>query len=229
MAGQDVSGFMDFYSRESKYIMSAVMDILVLVPAFFWMRYLNKSGKAQTKEDSRLRGKTWLRLAILGILIQLGTDFVLNLMYFLLPAAMKSYTQTMESLGMFSPTFFSMLYTVVLAPVTEELLYRGLTMKILEKEFPFWAANILQALYFAAMHGQPVQSTYAFFIGIVLGYIVRKRKTLKASVICHFAVNLSGVLLGGVSVGSAGFFGGTVVLGLFLFITREKNNQETIS
>ena len=97
---------------------------------------------------------------------------------------------------MTEPTFLPLLYTIVLAPVTEELIFRGLSLKILEMEFPFWAANILQAFYFGTMHGNMVQGIYAFLSGMVLGYLVKRKGTLAAGILCHFGVNLSGVLLG---------------------------------
>ena len=109
---------------------------------------------------------------------------------------MESYSQVLENLGMDSPTVLSLIYTVLVAPVTEELIFRGLTLRILEGAFSFWAANILQALYFGIIHGNLVQGSYAFLAGMILGYLVRRKGTLAAGVLCHFGVNFSGILLG---------------------------------
>ncbi|MFQ6806449.1 MAG: lysostaphin resistance A-like protein [Lachnospiraceae bacterium] len=43
------------------------------------------------------------------------------------------------------------------APVVEELIYRGLTLKIFQKAFPFWAANVMQAALFGLMHMNLIQ------------------------------------------------------------------------
>ena len=83
-----------------------------------------------------------------------------------------------------------------MAPLAEELLFRGLTLRILEEAFPFWAANLLQALYFGLIHGNLVQGGYAFGAGMLLGYLVKKKGTLAAGILCHFGVNFSGVILG---------------------------------
>ena len=77
-----------------------------------------------------------------------------------------------------------------------ELIFRGLTLKILEKAFPFWAANILQALYFGIIHGNIIQSSYAFFAGLLFGSVMYKYKSLKYVIWCHFFVNFLGMVLG---------------------------------
>ena len=139
----------------------------------------------------------WLfLLAVAGLALQLLSGLYLRLVFAVFPEWLRYYTYVLENLGMTEPTFLPLLYTIVLAPVTEELIFRGLSLKILEMEFPFWAANILQAFYFGTMHGNMVQGIYAFLSGMVLGYLVKRKGTLAAGILCHFGVNLSGVLLG---------------------------------
>lgn len=113
----------------------------------------------------------------------------------ILPDFMNHYTEIMENLGMGSPTLLSVIYVVAVAPVTEELLTRGLCLGILKTSFPFWAANLIQAFYFGALHMNLVQGTYAFLMGLVLGYVAHRYGTLKASIYLHFIINLSGQLL----------------------------------
>ena len=135
-------------------------------------------------------------MLLAGLCLQLLSNLFLTLVFGIFPELMESYSQVLENLGMDSPTVLSLAYTVLVAPVTEELIFRGLTLRILEGAFPFWAANILQALYFGIIHGNLVQGGYAFLAGMVLGYLVKRNGTLAAGILCHFGVNLSGVLLG---------------------------------
>lgn len=138
----------------------------------------------------------WVGLALLGGAIQFCTSFALTGISGMFPQEMENYGNVMESLGMYSPTFFSVVYTMLLAPFVEELIFRGLTLKILEKAFPFWAANILQALYFGIIHGNIIQSSYAFFAGLLFGSVMYKYKSLKYVIWCHFFVNFLGMVLG---------------------------------
>ena len=140
---------------------------------------------------------------------------------------MEHYGQVMESLGMNKPSFWSALYVAVLAPVTEELIFRGLTLKLLQKAFPFNAANVIQAFYFAVIHGNLVQGLYAFAIGLLLGKIVRKYGTLKSSVLCHVAVNVSGLLLGSISMSLPAMAAGAVVLACLIVLLRDRDIIQT--
>lgn len=98
------------------------------------------------------------------------TDLILTGVAAGFPELMKSYSQVMDNLGMNSPTILSALYTLLLAPATEELIFRGLTLGILERAFPFWQANLLQAACFGLIHGNPVQGIYAFGAGLILAF-----------------------------------------------------------
>lgn len=135
-------------------------------------------------------------LVLAGLALQLLSNFLLTMIFTAFPELMESYSQVLENLGMYSPTVLSLLYTAAVAPLAEELLFRGLTLRILEEAFPFWAANLLQALYFGLIHGNLVQGGYAFGAGMLLGYLVKKKGTLAAGILCHFGVNFSGVILG---------------------------------
>lgn len=102
-----------------------------------------------------------------------------------------------ESIGEFfaKESFALILYSVILAPITEELAFRGVTLNHFKRAVPFWIANILQALLFGILHWNIVQGTYAFFIGIILGLVYKKYNSLYASIFLHFCVNLLGFLL----------------------------------
>ena len=139
-------------------------------------------------------------LLFLGLTLQLFFSLLLSGADMLFPKAMEEYGKVLENLGMLAPSFFSVLYTALLAPLAEEAVFRGLTLGILEKEFSFALANVFQAVLFAFMHGNAVQSSYAFVIGLLLGYLVKKYRTLWAGIWCHMAVNASGLLVGNLDI-----------------------------
>lgn len=89
-----------------------------------------------------------------------------------------------------------LLRLAVIDPLAEELCFRGVSLTALEcSGLPFWAANLVHAVLFAAFHFNIVQSAYAFVCALVLGGL-RQRDGLCSSVIAHCACNLSGVILG---------------------------------
>lgn len=96
-----------------------------------------------------------------------------------------------------------LLRLVVIDPFAEELCFRGVSLTALERHgLPFWAANLIQAVLFAAFHFNIVQSAYAFACGLVLGGL-RQRDGIASSAIAHCACNLSGVILGMILAGAA--------------------------
>ena len=89
-----------------------------------------------------------------------------------------------------------LLRLAVIDPLAEELCFRGVSLTALARRgLPFWAANLVQAVLFAAFHFNIVQSAYAFACGLVLGGL-RQRDGIGSSAIAHCACNLSGVILG---------------------------------
>lgn len=84
----------------------------------------------------------------------------------------------------------------VIDPVAEELCFRGVSLAALERRgLPFWAANLIQAVLFAAFHFNIVQSAYALVCALVLGGL-RQCDGIGGSIIAHCVCNLSGLLLG---------------------------------
>lgn len=221
------SGIMAYLEREYLYLISVAMNTVFLVPGFFWYRFLVKKEACTEPGKAVFHFRAWMRLLLLGLCLQLAVSLVLSGAEVLFPKTMEHYGQVMESLGMNKPSFWSALYVAVLAPVTEELIFRGLTLKLLQKAFPFNAANVIQAFYFAVIHGNLVQGLYAFAIGLLLGKIVRKYGTLKSSVLCHVAVNASGLLLGSISMSLPAMAAGAVVLACLIVLLRDRDIIQT--
>ena len=84
----------------------------------------------------------------------------------------------------------------MLAPIAEEIIFRGITFKLARKfTAKFWIANTIQALMFGIAHGNLVQGTYAFALGLVIGYIYRKFNSLWAAMLAHLTFNFAGTWL----------------------------------
>lgn len=194
--GADTGGFYSFLEINDTYCIYILMDALVLIPGVLWFRRLPAREEKKQGGFFGISPGGVLLLVLAGLALQLLSNFLLTMIFAAFPELMESYSQVLENLGMYSPTVLSLLYTAAVAPLAEELLFRGLTLRILEEAFPFWAANLLQAFYFGLIHGNLVQGGYAFGAGMLLGYLVKKKGTLAAGILCHFGVNFSGVILG---------------------------------
>lgn len=97
-------------------------------------------------------------------------------------------SEGLESLQTDPDNFSMFLYAGILAPITEEILFRGLvqrTMLPFGKKF----AILVSSLSFALFHGNLIQTPYAFVVGLVLGYVAAEHNIIWAMVL-HMINNL---------------------------------------
>ena len=87
------------------------------------------------------------------------------------------------------PTLPLFLGAVLIAPIAEELLFRGLLLRLLSGFGEGWAI-LLSALLFALAHGDLFQAPYALGAGVLLGYTATLGGGLFYPFAFHFLYNL---------------------------------------
>ena len=92
-------------------------------------------------------------------------------------------------------SLMSWLAAVVMAPVLEEIVFRGLVYTRLKKGMPTIVAAILASFVFGLCHGTAIWITYATALGLVMTWVFEKYKSLTASIIFHFSFNAMGLVL----------------------------------
>ena len=85
----------------------------------------------------------------------------------------------------------ALLSIVIIAPLFEEILFRGLIMNEFLKIMRPWAAIVLQAVFFGAAHFSVFQSSFALVVGIILGIIYFKTQSIKTVAACHGFFNFT--------------------------------------
>lgn len=135
---------------------------------------------------------------ILGLVLlvpgsQFTTSIIAAILSMIFPTWLEDYMNLIESAGLAGEVpLLMMIYSVILAPISEELIFRGVTLSIAKKAFPFWFANIIQAFFFGLFHMNPLQSCYTFILGLLLGYICEKGGSIYHVIFFHFLFNLWG-------------------------------------
>ena len=79
------------------------------------------------------------------------------------------------------------------APVAEELFFRGLVFRSLEKRWNRWWALGISSVVFGATHFEPLQFAALTAAGAVFGYLVIRTGRLGPAIVAHIAFNLSTV------------------------------------
>lgn len=82
----------------------------------------------------------------------------------------------------------------VMPAIFEELLFRKGIIGIIKNMSPKFAI-LISAFAFGLMHANIMQSIFAFLMGLMLGYIYVKTKSLKTCMAIHFINNLYGAIL----------------------------------
>jgi uncharacterized protein len=85
------------------------------------------------------------------------------------------------------------LLLVIIAPVTEELLFRGIILRGLLSRHRPAVAVVLSAFLFAALHCNPWQFLSASFFGMALGWFYLRTGSLGLCVLAHAFVNGLGI------------------------------------
>ncbi len=97
---------------------------------------------------------------------------------------------------------WSMLALVVLAPLFEELICRGLVLESLRARYGVFVAWFGSSLFFGVMHIQPQLAVNAFFVGLVLAFLYLRTDSLWVAVLLHAFNNAIAYLLLRVSGGT---------------------------
>lgn len=91
----------------------------------------------------------------------------------------------------------ALIVLLVVAPVLEELLFRGLLLRALALAMPGAAAIGLSAALFAAVHGNLFQLLPAFTAGVLFGWVYLATRSLFLPILAHMFWNAQPVLLSG--------------------------------
>jgi len=91
--------------------------------------------------------------------------------------------------------FTAILYTSVLAPVFEEIVFRGVFLRSFLARYPRWPAIAFSALLFGFAHLNIYQFSLAFPMGLLLGWLFERSHSLIPCITLHVAFNTAAVAL----------------------------------
>ena len=114
--------------------------------------------------------------------------FAIGMIVSLLPQNFGGYDEAIAYLNTGS-FWLKMLVIGIGAPLVEEFCVRGLCQNRLMRIAPPAVAIFLQAALFGVMHWNLVQSSYAFLLGLLLGWVYYRARTILAPILLHFFFN----------------------------------------
>lgn len=101
-----------------------------------------------------------------------------------------------ESLFDYVPLWVMFIMVVIVAPIVEELLFRGIILFPGDRLDPTWTRTIISAIFFGLIHGPTdVYTAYTYVgMGFIFAYASKRTKTVEAAMVYHFLNNLMGFL-----------------------------------
>ncbi|MCR5743429.1 MAG: CPBP family intramembrane metalloprotease [Lachnospiraceae bacterium] len=167
--------------------------VIQLVCIAIFIPMYAKDNKRFNIVHVRMNPVAYVLVFVLGMAAALFINGVLILsgLYSLL---VETYTETAEILlsGDLIATYIT---AVILAPVMEELMFRGLIYKKLRTYCIFSLAALLSSIYFGIFHMNFLQFLYATALGLFLAYAFERFKSVKAAILLHCGANFMATLL----------------------------------
>ena len=83
---------------------------------------------------------------------------------------------------------------IILGPFVEELMFRGVLLKMFGSAVGVVFSILITSLLFAVSHGNFVQAGYTFVLGLILGLVRYKSTSLWSAISLHAAFNIAGAV-----------------------------------
>ena len=123
----------------------------------------------------------WCVLAALGLLVP--SEWLQELMPALPNIAEETFDLIMKDR-------WGYVVVGLLAPLTEEMVFRGAVLKALLQWKPNpWVGIVISAVLFALIHMNPAQMPHAFLVGLLLGWMYYRTDSIVPGVVYHWVNN----------------------------------------
>lgn len=215
-----------FFGKFEKVAPYATFALGVLVKYFviiILLRWFSNKENGQ-RSKQRLNGRSFACVALLIIAFRMLFDNSLSLWISNIPMP-EFINQAFEELAI-SPIIL-ILSVAVVAPIYEEVIFRGILLKGMAKKLNPVIALVASALLFALVHLNIPQGINAFLLGLVIGFIYLKMGSIYLSIFAHFVNNFLALSLSSLFTliegkYAMGIHGMLLVVGVILLVVANK-------
>ena len=188
--GQVPTEFLDLFSGRFEKAVPYVIFVFGVFVKYYviiiLLKLLSNSRKEQ-KLKYHLNLMSFVFAALIIIAFRLVFDNSLTL--WVSKISMPDFiNEAFEELSV-SPIIL-ILSAAVVAPIYEEIIFRGILLKGMSKKINPIIALVVSALLFAIVHMNIPQGINAFLLGLVIGFIYLKTGSIYLSIFAHFINNI---------------------------------------
>ncbi len=179
-----INGFVTAFEGHHTMIIQNAIQTGMLLPMGIWMKTNSIRPQLQEGKDKILR--MILCVFISAALFSMSLNQLIDALH--LKSLSEEYIKVSNAL--FSPGKFQIILCVgILAPVFEEVLYRGILFGALRKRFSYLASALISSLFFGALHMNLIQFIYAAAMGYIFAYFYEKTRKLLYPILAHVFAN----------------------------------------
>ena len=167
-----------------------ISEAMLIVPTFFMLLF----SKEKVTEVLSIRKIKWS--TFFGVIAFTMASSPLVTLVNLVSQLFVENTITENSTQFLSLHPLLLIFFVgVLAPVCEEVVFRGAIFGGMKKEGNVFKAVMASGLLFGLLHMNINQASYAFVIGILLGFLVEATGSIFSSILFHVLINASNAVM----------------------------------
>ena len=125
------------------------------------------------------------------LLMGVGLNIVFNEIIYIIPFPESWLLAYEDSVMPINPDncVFTMIFTVIVAPIVEEVVFRALAYTKLKRAMPTIVAAVLLSVIFGLIHGSLMQMVAIPFLGLALVWVLERTKSLYAAILYHSVFN----------------------------------------
>ncbi len=158
---------------------------------FALMRYMKTDIKQIFMPSKVLTQQLWTRTLLAVFLVSLGGFFLLD---DLDKIVLHFYPISEEETALFETLlgggFSAVIMVCVVAPLAEEMLFRGIFLRGFLRNYKPFNAILLSAFLFAVIHFNIYQAVGAYIMGTLLGWLYTVTRSLWPCVLTHALLNI---------------------------------------
>lgn len=181
-----ISGVLGF--QNNNILLIGIANFCV-IPVALW--FIIMDGRRRNPLKTIHRPLTFIN-GVWIVALGASTAYVMNVIISLsqLQKLFPGANELAEQAGLYDqPLWLLILAGGILAPIAEELIFRGLVYLRLRDYLGVKNAIVISSLLFGIYHGNVVQGIYAFSMGMLFAYGMEKFKSLWAAILLHMAGN----------------------------------------
>lgn len=179
-----------------KDLMDMLTYIIIMVAFIFFVYIGNKNNKTPLSLNYSVKFNINIVLLILFVVsyqVAINIPIVSYLEHLFKAQLVISHEKR---------SVFQLIGIMVVAPVFEEIIFRGIILKGMLIKYKPLTAILVSAMIFALVHGKPIQIASAFGMGLFVSLIFYQTKSLALTTLTHFFFNATGSIMSEVRLAS---------------------------